>query len=99
MQTSKKNTNIIGKRVPLVDALKKTTGEGLYTDDIKLPGMVVGKILRSPYSHARIKSIDVSKAEALDGVVMVITGDERGAQNPFGVLPISKDEISLPPLI
>lgn len=96
MQAIKKSPNIVGKRIPLVDALKKTTGEGLYTDDIKLPGMLVGKILRSQYSHARVKSIDVSKAEALDGVYAVVTGHERGAQNRFGVLPISKDEISMP---
>ncbi len=96
MKDASQSSNIIGKRVPLVDALKKTTGEGLYTDDIKLPGMLIGKILRSQYSHARIKSIDVSKAEALDGVHAVVTGDEPGAQNRFGVLPISKDEISLP---
>ena len=96
MKNSKQSFNIIGKRVPLVDALKKTTGEGFYTDDIKLPGMLICKILRSPYSHARVKSIDVSKAEALDGVYAVLTGDEPGAQNRFGVLPISKDEISLP---
>ncbi len=96
MKNSKQSFNIIGKRVPLVDALKKTTGEGFYTDDIKLPGMLICKILRSPYSHARVKSIDVSKAEALDGVYAVITGDEPGAQNRFGVLPISKDESSLP---
>jgi len=96
MKDTKQSLNIIGKRVPLIDALKKTTGEGLYTDDIKLPGMLIGKILRSPYSHARIKSIDVSKAETLDGVYAVVTGDEPGAQNRFGVLPISKDEISLP---
>ncbi|MCH8873408.1 molybdopterin-dependent oxidoreductase [candidate division KSB1 bacterium] len=96
MVTTKQSLNIIGKRVPLIDALKKTTGEGLYTDDIKLPGMLICKILRSPYSHARVKRIDVSKAEALDGVYAVLTGDEPGAQNRFGVLPISKDEISLP---
>ena len=96
MKNAKQSLNIIGKRVPLVDALKKTTGEGFYTDDIKLPGMLICKILRSPYSHARVKSIDVSKAEALDGVYAVLTGDEPGAQNRFGVLPISKDEISLP---
>lgn len=96
MKNAKQSLNIIGKRVPLVDALKKTTGEGFYTDDIKLPGMLICKILRSPYSHARVKSIAVSKAEALDGVYAVLTGDEPGAQNRFGVLPISKDEISLP---
>ncbi|NIR51243.1 molybdopterin-dependent oxidoreductase [candidate division KSB1 bacterium] len=96
MRTLEQKTNTIGKRIPLVDAMKKTTGEGLYTDDIKLPGMLVGKILRSPYPHARIKSINTEKAEALVGVHAVITGDEPGAQNRFGVLPISKDEIALP---
>ncbi|MFQ6112821.1 MAG: xanthine dehydrogenase family protein molybdopterin-binding subunit, partial [bacterium] len=96
MQSSKQKTKLIGKRVPLVDAFKKTTGEGFYTDDIKLPGMLVGKILRSPYSHARVKRIDTSKAEAVEGVHAVITGNEPGARNRFGVLPISKDEISMP---
>lgn len=96
MQAEIQKTNIIGKRIPLVDALKKTTGEGFYTDDIKLPGMLVGKILRSPHSHARVKKINTKKAEAVPGVQAVITGDEPGAQNRFGVLPISKDEISMP---
>lgn len=96
MPAKRKQTNVIGKRVPLVDALKKTTGEGMYTDDIKLPGLLIGKILRSPYPHARIKRIDTSKAEALNGVHAVLTGDDPGTQNRFGVLPISKDEIALP---
>ncbi len=97
MSSNSANGNgIVGTRVPLIDALKKTTGEGFYTDDIKLPGMIVGKILRSPHPHARVKRIDVSKAEALTGVHAVLTGDEPGAQNRFGVLPISRDEIALP---
>jgi len=96
MKRSRKSTTTVGQRVPLIDALKKTTGEGVYTDDIKLPGMLVGKILRSPRPHARIEKIDISKALEVDGVHAVITGDEPGAQNRFGVLPISKDEISLP---
>jgi len=94
--TNNKSHGIIGMRLPLVDAMKKTTGEGFYTDDIKLPGMLVGKILRSPFAHARIVRINTAKAKALAGVRAIITGDERGAQNRFGVLPISKDEISLP---
>ncbi|MFQ5604634.1 MAG: xanthine dehydrogenase family protein molybdopterin-binding subunit [bacterium] len=96
MLTENKQSSVVGKPVPLVDAFKKTTGEGIYTDDIKLPGMLIGKILRSPYPHARIKRIDTSKAAALPGVQVVLTGDEPGAQNRFGVLPISQDEISLP---
>ncbi|MFQ5648734.1 MAG: xanthine dehydrogenase family protein molybdopterin-binding subunit [bacterium] len=96
MKGARASHQVVGKRYPLVDALKKTSGEGVYTDDIKLPGMLVGKILRSPVSYARIKRIDVSKAESLAGVHAVITGAEPGALNRFGVLPISKDEISLP---
>jgi len=87
---------IVGTGTPLVDALKKTTGEGLYTDDIKLPGMLICKILRSPHAHARVKKVDSKKAETLSGVKAVLTGADRGAQNRFGVLPISKDEIALP---
>ncbi|HEX9654354.1 MAG TPA: aldehyde oxidase, partial [bacterium] len=98
MASKKHNSKpqVIGSRIPLVDAMRKTTGEGFYTDDIKLPGMLVGKILRSPHAHARIVRINTSKAEALPGVHAIITGNEPGAQNRFGVLPISRDEISMP---
>jgi 4-hydroxybenzoyl-CoA reductase alpha subunit len=85
--------NIIGKPIPLIDGLKKTTGEGIYTDDIKLPGMLVGKILRSPVPHARIVKLDTSQAEALPGVHAVVIGKE--APNTFGVLPISEDETAM----
>ncbi len=85
--------NVIGKPVPLIDGLKKTTGEGVYTDDLKFPGMLVGKILRSPLPHARLARIDTRKAEALPGVHAVVIGKE--APNTFGVLPISEDETAL----
>jgi len=84
---------VIGKRTPLVDALRKVTGEGVYTDDIKLPGMLVGKILRSPHPHARIRGIDTSKALALPGVRAAVVGSEAPGQ--FGVLPISRNETAL----
>ncbi|MEL6152243.1 MAG: 2Fe-2S iron-sulfur cluster-binding protein, partial [Chloroflexota bacterium] len=51
-----------------VDALEKVTGKAVYTTDIALEGQLVGKILRSPHPHARIKSIDLSAAEAMEGV-------------------------------
>ena len=86
-------SNTIGKPIALIDGLKKTTGEGIYTDDLKLPNMLVGKILRSPHAHARIVKIDASKAEALPGVHAVLTGKE--APHTFGVLPISEDETAL----
>ncbi len=55
--------SIIGKPTAMVDAAGKTTGAGKYTDDLTLPGMLVGRILHSPYPHARIKRINISRAE------------------------------------
>jgi 4-hydroxybenzoyl-CoA reductase subunit alpha len=85
--------SVIGKSVAMVDAAGKTTGAGKYTDDLSLPGMLVGKILHSPYPHARIKHIDTSRAQALDGVVAVVTGAD--APNPYGILPVGHDETAL----
>jgi 4-hydroxybenzoyl-CoA reductase subunit alpha len=85
--------NIIGKPIAMVDAAMKTTGAGKYTDDLSLPGMLTGKILHSPYPHARIKSIDAGRALALEGVVAVVTG--KDAPNPYGILPVGHDEHAL----
>jgi len=85
--------SIIGKPIPMVDAAAKTTGSGKYTDDLSLPGMLIGKILHSPHPHARINSIDSSRAEKLDGVVAVVVG--RDAPNPYGILPVGHDEHAL----
>ena len=74
----------------MVDAAGKTTGAGKYADDLSLPGMLIGRILHSPYPHARIKSIDTSRAEKLEGVVAVVTG--KDAPNPYGILPVGHDE-------
>ncbi len=85
--------SIIGKSIAMVDAAGKTTGAGKYTDDLSLPGMLVGKILHSPYPHARIKRIDTSRARALDGVVAIVTGED--APNQYGILPVGHDETAL----
>jgi len=85
--------SIIGKPTAMIDAAEKTTGAGKYTDDLSVPGMLVGKILHSPYPHARIKRIDTSRAEALDGVVAVVIG--KDAPNPYGILPVGHDEHAL----
>jgi CO/xanthine dehydrogenase Mo-binding subunit len=63
----------IGRSVPRIDALDKVTGRAKYTADVHLPGMCYGAFVRSPYAHARIKSIDTSEAEKLPGVVAVVT--------------------------
>ncbi len=85
--------SIIGKSIAMVDAAGKTTGAGKYTDDLSLPGMLVGKILHSPYPHARIVRIDTSRAKALEGVVAVVTGAD--APNQYGILPVGHDETAL----
>ena len=85
--------SIIGKPTAMVDAAEKTTGAGRYTDDLSLPGMLIGKILHSPYPHARIKSIDTSRAEELDGVVAVVIGQD--APKTYGILPVGHDEYPL----
>src|SRR6202023_100664 len=85
--------SIIGKPTAMVDAAHKTTGSGKYTDDLSLSGMLVGKILHSPYPHAQIKSIDVARAEKVEGVVAVVVG--KDAPNPYGILPVGHDEHAL----
>ena len=85
--------SIIGKPTAMVDAAEKTTGGGKYTDDFSVTGMLVGKILHSPYPHARIKRIDTSRAERLESVVTVAIG--KDAPNPFGILPVGHDEHAL----
>ncbi len=85
--------SIIGKPLPKIDAAAKCLGRTKFADDIVLPRMLAGKILRSPHPHARIVSIDTSRAEALDGVKAVITG--RDVPIAFGILPVSQDEHAL----
>ncbi|GAI33639.1 unnamed protein product, partial [marine sediment metagenome] len=68
--------SVVGKRITQVDAVAKATGAARYTPDIKLPGMLIGRVLHSPYPHAKIKKIDKSKAEKLPGVEAVITIDD-----------------------
>jgi 4-hydroxybenzoyl-CoA reductase subunit alpha len=85
--------SVIGKPTAMIDAAEKTTGGGKYTDDLSVPGMLVGKILHSPYPHARIKHIDTTRAEKLDGVVAVVIG--KDAPNPYGILPVGHDEHAL----
>ena len=79
----------VGKRLPRVDARERVTGGAIYPADIKLPGMVHAKMLRSPHPHARIRRIETARAEALPGVLAAVTaGDfpelEIGASIPMG---------------
>src|SRR3990170_7133311 len=68
-----KEYRFIGKATPRKDAVDIVTGKGKYINDIKLSNMLYGKVLRSPYPHANIKSIDTAKAKKLPGVKAVLT--------------------------
>lgn len=86
--------SVIGERLPRVDAREKVTGEAKYAADYSLPNMLWCKLLRSPYPHARILSIDTSKAERLPGVKAVVTAKDFGGWT-WGWMPATRDE---PPL-
>jgi xanthine dehydrogenase molybdenum-binding subunit len=73
---------VIGKRLPRVDAKERVTGQAIYPADLALPGMVHAKLLRSPHAHARIVRIDTSRAGALKGVLAVVTAAD------FAELPV-----------
>ena len=84
---------VLGLRNRRYEGHAKSTGRELYTDDLALPGMLHGKILRSPHPHARILSIDTSAAEAMRGVHGVLTGEDM--PTPFGIIPWTRDEHAL----
>ncbi len=68
--------SVIGESVPRVDIVEKVTGRSVFSSDVMVPGMLHAKVLRSPYAHARIKSIDTTKAERLPGVRCIVTGKD-----------------------
>ena len=74
--TAERKYSVVGTRPPRHDGFDKVTGAARFGADINLPGMLHGKILRSPHAHARIRSIDTSKAEALPGVMAVATAQD-----------------------
>ena len=71
-----KKLKIVGTSPVKHDGIDKVTGRAKFAADMFLPGMLVGKILRSPHAHANIKSIDISAAEKLPGVKAVVTRDD-----------------------
>ena len=76
-----KQTNLVGKRRPRVDAYERVSGTALYPSDIKMPGMLYGAILRCPYPSATVKGVDASTARNMPGVRAVITGDSKEARD------------------
>src|SRR5918999_1770976 len=89
-----KNFTVIGQPLPKIDAWAKVTGDTKYADDLVLPRMAYGKLLRSPHAHARIVRIDTARAKAAPGVYAVITGEDL-PRVKFGILPVSQDEEAL----
>jgi CO/xanthine dehydrogenase Mo-binding subunit len=85
---------VVGKPAPMLDAVARVTGSVAYAANLRLPDMLVAKVLRSPYPHARILSVDTRAAEDLPGVAAVLTGanlDQSGGPSLFyGV--IRKDQ-------
>ncbi|MDR0840822.1 MAG: xanthine dehydrogenase family protein molybdopterin-binding subunit [Christensenellaceae bacterium] len=64
---------VVGQSVPMVDACEKVTGKAIYGADVEMPGMLYGRVLRSPHPHAKILSIDAAEAQRLPGVRAVVT--------------------------
>jgi CO/xanthine dehydrogenase Mo-binding subunit len=85
MEEIMKKYTFIGESHPRIDAKDKVTGQAKYCADFSLPNMLHGKILRSPYAHARIINIDTSQAEKLPGVRAVVTGKDTGNAYMFGI--------------
>src|SRR3989337_60923 len=85
--------SVVGKSLPKVDAPGKATGERVFTTDLRLPGMLHGRLLRSPLPHARILNVDASKALSLRGVKAVVTGGDTPIT--FGYLPNTADQYPL----
>ena len=83
----------IGGYVPMVDGPEKVSGRAKYTADLVVPGMLAGRIFRSPYSHAEILEVDIAAAARLPGVKAIVTGAE--CDQAFGVLPVARTEYAL----
>jgi aerobic carbon-monoxide dehydrogenase large subunit len=77
----------IGQGVPRFEDPRLLRGGGKYVDDVVLPGMTFGHVLRSPHAHAKIKSIDITKAKAAPGVLCVMTGEDW-IKSGWGDLPV-----------
>jgi CO/xanthine dehydrogenase Mo-binding subunit/aerobic-type carbon monoxide dehydrogenase small subunit (CoxS/CutS family) len=74
---------VVGRSVPRDDATDKVTGRARYVTDLELPGMAHAQLLRSPYAHARLLRVDVSRARAVAGVWAVLTGADLTWCDPY----------------
>jgi carbon-monoxide dehydrogenase large subunit len=88
MTTEHTATGLIGASIRRVEDAPLITGKGCYTEDIQLPGMLHVALLRSPYPHAKIISIDTSAAKAMAGVIAVVTGDDLSERMHVPAIPM-----------
>jgi xanthine dehydrogenase molybdenum-binding subunit len=84
-KVSERSFAFVGHSVPRVDALGKVLGKAVYSEDIVFPDMLYGRVMRAGIPHALIKSIDVSQAEAMEGVACVLTARDIKGRNLFGI--------------
>jgi len=89
----RKPKHVVGKPFRRVDGRAKVTGQTRFADDLSFPRMVFMKLVRSTVAHGRIVRIDTAAAEAMPGVLGILTGDAM--PEPFGILPVSQDEHAL----
>jgi CO/xanthine dehydrogenase Mo-binding subunit len=98
---TKTDYKVVGKSPIRHDGLDKVTGRAVYGGDVKVPGLIWGDVIRSPHAHARIKSIDTSAAEAMDGVLAVLThadfpvADEREISAGEDVVNLKRDQANV----
>ena len=98
---TKTDYKVVGKSPIRHDGLDKVTGRAVYGGDVKVPGLIWGDVIRSPHAHARIKSIDTSAAEAMDGVFAVLTHadfpvtDEREISAGEDVVNLKRDQANV----
>ena len=85
-----------GDRLPLVDAREKVDGSGVFVADLRFPGMLHARLVRSPVAHGRIRGVDLTQARRVPGFVGALLPGDPGTAVPFGVLPISEDQTALP---
>ncbi len=83
----------IGTRPVRPDGVEKVTGRANFGADLNLPGMLHGKILRSPHAHARIKSVDLSEALAVDGVLAAVAGEDIPGGGDLGDNVLAKEKV------
>ena len=88
MTTATREYKVVGTRPIRHDGVDKVTGRAVYGADMNLPGMLYGKVLRSPYAHARIKSIDTSKAAAHPEARAVVTSSVFAPSEPVGPVAV-----------